>query len=646
MMSTWRSWRLAVMLGGLALVGLAVLLPGESARGSPDATVRMGSGFVDPGFPITLDLEADVIAPDGPLGAFTIEVGYDPALVSGTACTADPDAIFDFSACNPAFAPGVARCTGVSIGGVSGLGLRLCDITFTADPGAPPGSVVPLPVGCLVLTSPGGDPIPCMFEDGEITIGPPNEPPVCAAPVESTPQDTPVTFALPCSDPDSGPGPLTCDVVTPPPNGGVVVSDCSATYTPNPGFTGQDCFDYEAFDGQDFSSPPATACVDVTPVAGIVVRMGSGSVAPGGQIVLDLDALDVPPGSLGAFTMEVGYDPALLDGAACVPDPDTIFDFADCNPDFAPGIARCTGVSISGVSGAELTLCDITFQADASVPLGTMTPLSVVCVVLTDPSGTPIPCIPQNGEIQIVPTAVTVSVGDGFAPPGGSVTLPVEVVGVPAGSLGAATIDVEYDPAVLDATDCTPDPDGVFDLSLCSVTVDNDDVPPDAVRCTAVSVLGVSGDLLVCTITFDVIACESGDTTTVTPNVETLTDPNGNPILFITDPGEVTCGRLGDVNCDGLVDAVDALFVLQFVLVMKTGDVVCPPLPVPPAGPIFLPACDVNDDGLCDAVDALFILQCVLVIRDCYTFEPLDAQVGGLGPVLRQAAPAGRPPTI
>ena len=133
----------------------------------------------------------------------------------------------------------------------------------------------------------------------------------------------------------------------------------------------------------------------------VVVRIGSGTVTPGGSIALDLDALDVPSGSIGSFTIEVGYDPALLDAIACTPDPDGILDFADCSPDYATGVARCTGVSITGVSGPELTLCDVTFEADPATSPGTLVPLPVNCVVLTDPAGDPIPCIPQNGAVTI-----------------------------------------------------------------------------------------------------------------------------------------------------------------------------------------------------------------------------------------------------
>ena len=139
---------------------------------------------------------------------------------------------------------------------------------------------------------------------------------------------------------------------------------------------------------------------------GIVVRMGSGSVSPGDTITLDLDALDVdlPPGPIGAFTIEVGYDPALAPATACTPDPDGIFDFANCSPNFAPGVARCTGVSILGVSGPVSTLCDITFTADpgAPIPPDILIPLPVTCAVLTDPGGGPLDCLPEDGLLTIV----------------------------------------------------------------------------------------------------------------------------------------------------------------------------------------------------------------------------------------------------
>lgn len=63
---------------------------------------------------------------------------------------------------------------------------------------------------------------------------------------------------------------------------------------------------------------------------------------------------------------------------------------------------------------------------------------------------------------------------------------------------------------------------------------------------------------------------------------------------------------VGDVNCDAIVNVIDALFVLQYDVELREGDVFCPP----PTDFMFLPACDTNDDATCNVIDALFILQC------------------------------------
>jgi hypothetical protein len=64
----------------------------------------------------------------------------------------------------------------------------------------------------------------------------------------------------------------------------------------------------------------------------------------------------------------------------------------------------------------------------------------------------------------------------------------------------------------------------------------------------------------------------------------------------------------GDVDCDDDVDAVDALFILQYVVGARQASDQCPP----PEGHLYLPAGDVDCDDDVDAVDALFVLQHVV----------------------------------
>jgi 6-phosphogluconolactonase (cycloisomerase 2 family) len=91
-------------------------------------------------------------------------------------------------------------------------------------------------------------------------------PPTCAnvGPI-NTPQDQPVTFVLPCSDPNPGEA-VTCTVVTQPTNGTVTQSSpgsCTVTFTPNLSATGADSFTYKATDTVGQDSNTATASVTV-----------------------------------------------------------------------------------------------------------------------------------------------------------------------------------------------------------------------------------------------------------------------------------------------------------------------------------------------------------------------------------------------
>lgn len=205
------------------------------------------------------------------------------------------------------------------------------------------------------------------------------------------------------------------------------------------------------------------------------------------------------------------------------------------------------------------------------------------------------------------PTPV-VRVGSAAVLPAGSITVPVTAEGVSSGSpLGAATIEVRYDPSVLDATACSADPNAVFDSALCNPDFDNDGIAPDIVRFNVASISGVSGDVSLADITFQDVGCLPGSTINLDAAISVFADPAGSPIPVTDIDGSITCVPLGDVTCDGNKDVIDALFILQFDVGLKTGNSTdCPP----PQGSLYLPLCDVNGDLSCDSIDSLFIQQC------------------------------------
>ncbi len=70
---------------------------------------------------------------------------------------------------------------------------------------------------------------------------------------------------------------------------------------------------------------------------------------------------DDPLAELGAASLELHYDAALLAPEACIENPSGLLDAAVCNAAFAPGVVRFNAVSTAG-AGEEAVLTEITFR--------------------------------------------------------------------------------------------------------------------------------------------------------------------------------------------------------------------------------------------------------------------------------------------
>jgi hypothetical protein len=130
---------------------------------------------------------------------------------------------------------------------------------------------------------------------------------------------------------------------------------------------------------------------------------------------------------------------------------------------------------------------------------------------------------------------VTLNIGSGDVDPGGSLTVPL-TTDLGGETLGAATVEIQYDPAVLDATACTADPGGVLDYALCNI-----DLATDKVGFTSISAAGVTGSPLLVEITFEAVG-NPGDSSSLTLTPTTFADPSGQP--FSVDPA------IGMINVD------------------------------------------------------------------------------------------------
>ena len=162
----------------------------------------------------------------------------------------------------------------------------------------------------------------------------------------------------------------------------------------------------------------------------------------------------------------------------------------------------------------------------------------ITCLLITGSLLFPAANFHQSGSAAL-------SINGGTLTAGSSLTSTINV-SIPGGSsLGAATIDIQYDPAVVEALSCSPDPSGAFDSKVCNANFNKDGANPDIVRFSLISTGGVSGSLSLATITFQAVG-SAGASTALSIGTITFTDTNGNPISVSAAPtSSISRGTLG-----------------------------------------------------------------------------------------------------
>lgn len=142
---------------------------------------------------------------------------------------------------------------------------------------------------------------------------------------------------------------------------------------------------------------------------------------------------------------------------------------------------------------------------------------------------------------------------------GGQGSVDLEALNITWPGLGAWMIDIQYDPAVVTPVTCIPAHGGVCNPGFAAGTV----------RVIGATATGLQGDNKLAGITF---RCETAGSSALALSVDELADatPGGPQQVDATlQNGSVTCTvpaapTLGDVNCDGVVNTVDAALILQF----------------------------------------------------------------------------------
>jgi hypothetical protein len=147
------------------------------------------------------------------------------------------------------------------------------------------------------------------------------------------------------------------------------------------------------------------------------VRIGSGSGDAGDRVTVTLEALDIGDPGLGAWSIDVSYDPDVVTARSCGPEHGAV-----CNPEFADDTVRLAGATAEGFEG-DTVLGTLTFECGDD---GGSSPLEISLADFADATvGGPMPidASVENGSITCAGAAgegiVIVDAGSGGMQYGG-----------------------------------------------------------------------------------------------------------------------------------------------------------------------------------------------------------------------------------
>jgi hypothetical protein len=273
--------------------------------------------------------------------------------------------------------------------------------------------------------------------------------------------------------------------------------------------------------------------------------------------------------NLTAVTLDIAFDPTIVAFNDCVTNEST-FDLSLCalqdGDGQPPEVVSITALAVSGVNGelflgevaftglqqgfTDLTLTTRTFEDGSgqspSLRDGRLTvgrggnletekrvPVSGKVSKATASAPQFQSSTPGKAPEAALPSSITI--GSGVTSAGISVTVPITIDVPPTNLLTAATIRIEFDPAVISFDGCTTNT-APFTLNICNLS-DGDGVNPDVVSFSAISVLGTNGSFNLGTITF---TGGSTGTSNLVILPETLDDGSGEAPVTIDGSIEVT----------------------------------------------------------------------------------------------------------
>ncbi len=187
-----------------------------------------------------------------------------------------------------------------------------------------------------------------------------------------------------------------------------------------------------------------------------------------------------------------------------------------------------------------------------------------------------------------------VSIADVTMTQNSNVTRPIMIENV--NNLAAATIWLTYDTNVVQVLSVS-----AGDLGGITPNIDN---IAGKTTMSAFSIAPKNGNVIFANVMLRSVG-NVGGTSPLNLSVQTLADQNGAAIPHTLRNGMLTISAVikGDTSGDGIINIVDALFIAQYTVGLRTFTAA------------QLAAGDVNGDGMVNIVDALFLAQATVGLR-------------------------------
>lgn len=310
--------------------------------------------------------------------------------------------------------------------------------------------------------------------------------------------------------------------------------------------------------------------------------------------------------TIGTISLDLTYDDSVISATGC-----SMADFTGACNTSVPGIISVAAVSAAGAQNDALLL-EITVQAIGSG--GTSSEFAINVDSVNNFAGNPITNYEvQSGGVAIASTAspVIIQMEQATVAQNETATIPVRMlIGDSNQTIGAGTFNISYDDSVILVTSC----------NISGVTGACNTSTSGIITLSVAEAAGIQNDMILAEMTVQAIGSPN-DNSDFIITVGSLNNILGDSVTnYQIQNGGITIldaeNVLGDVNCDNLVTAVDALYIMQYVVSLRSDVGGCPLGNV--ATDIHASSGDVNLSNTTDAVDSLAIMQCTVGIINAF----------------------------